>query len=134
MASAAVQVPPSHEPSPLTQKTSVPTSSEKPHHVQTKLRFLKELEDGSHLTPNYVTRPESYERPSVELAVTVHDVSGHELDYTLDKNGFQYYYHESREKDFLDDEKIASEYYPETEQLLKDAYVHPEFLQFSDTN
>ncbi|KAB8269553.1 amino acid permease-domain-containing protein [Aspergillus minisclerotigenes] len=63
----------------------------------------------------------TYERPSVELAVTVHDVSGHELDYTLDKNGFQYYYHESREKDFLDDEKIAREYYPETEQLLKDA-------------
>ncbi|KAE8347658.1 hypothetical protein BDV24DRAFT_170725 [Aspergillus arachidicola] len=73
------------------------------------------LEDGTGITKL------TYERPSVELAVTVHDVSGHELDYTLDKNGFQYYYHESREKDFLDDEKIAREYYPETEQLLKDA-------------
>lgn len=134
MASAAVQLPPSHEPSPLTQKTSAPTSSEKPRHVQTKLYFLKELEDGSHLTPNYVTRPETYERPSVELAVTVHDVSGHELDYTLDKNGFQYYYHESREKDFLDDEKIAREYYPETEQLLKDACGLHNFPQFSKTN
>jgi hypothetical protein len=28
--------------------------------------------------------------------------------------------HESKEKDFLDDEKIKTEYYPEVEQLLKD--------------
>jgi hypothetical protein len=28
--------------------------------------------------------------------------------------------HESKEKDFLSDEKIKTEYYPEVEQLLKD--------------
>jgi hypothetical protein len=123
MASAVVQVPTGHEPSLLTQRSTIPTPSEKPHHVQTTLKFLREDEDGSHLMPTYVGRPETYERPTTELAVTVHDVSGHELDYTLDKNGFQYYYHESREKDFVDDEQIKKEYYPETEQLLKDAYV-----------
>ncbi|KAE8353800.1 hypothetical protein BDV28DRAFT_132447 [Aspergillus coremiiformis] len=121
MASAAVQVPTSHEPSPVAQKTSRPPPSEKPHHVQTTLHFLREVEDGSHLHPSYVARPDTYERPTIELPVTVHDVSGHELDYTLDQNGFEYYYHKSQEKDFLDDEKIKREYYPETEQLLKDA-------------
>jgi hypothetical protein len=28
--------------------------------------------------------------------------------------------HESKDKEFLDDEKIKAEYYPEVEQLLKD--------------
>ena len=41
--------------------------------------------------------------------------------YTLDSHGFQIYPHTSKEKDFVDDEKIKAEYYPETEQLLKDA-------------
>jgi hypothetical protein len=31
--------------------------------------------------------------------------------------------HESKEKDFLDDEKIKAEYYPEIKQLLKDRLV-----------
>ncbi|RAK99607.1 uncharacterized protein BO80DRAFT_409804 [Aspergillus ibericus CBS 121593] len=98
-----------------------PSGSSGPHHVQTTLNFIKELPDGSHLAPAYVGVPSSYERPSTELPVTVHDVSGHELDYTLDSHGFQFYYHTSAEKDFLDDEKIKREYYPEIEQLLKDA-------------
>jgi hypothetical protein len=92
--------------------------------VQTTLNFLKENEDGSPPAPAFVGKPETYDRPAVTLPVTIHDVSGHELEYTLDKNGFQFYYHESKEKDFVDDEKIKAEYYPEVEQLLKDAYVH----------
>lgn len=119
MASAAIQAPSSHG-STLTEKLSLPVS-EKPHHVQTTLNFFKENEDGSPPSPNIVSKPESYDRPSIPLPVTVHDVSGHELDYSLDGNGFQLYYHESTEKEFLDDEKIKREYYPETEQLLKDA-------------
>ncbi|KAL4940966.1 hypothetical protein BDV06DRAFT_230017 [Aspergillus oleicola] len=55
------------------------------------------------------------------IPATITDVAGKELDYTLDGNGFQFYYHESKEKEFLDDEQIKRVYYPETEQLLKDA-------------
>lgn len=51
----------------------------------------------------------------------VKDISGEENNYTLDSHGFQIYRHESQEKKFEDDEKIKAEYYPETEQLLKDA-------------
>ena len=60
-------------------------------------------------------------RPHVSQQVTVHDIAGEEDRYTLDSHGFQIYPHESKEKDFLDDEKIKAGYYPETEQLLKDA-------------
>ncbi|CAG8219884.1 unnamed protein product [Penicillium olsonii] len=119
MASAAVQLPGSHG-SALAAQPQVPVP-ENPHHVQTTLNFFKANEDGSPPHPTYVGQPETYERPYTPLSVTVHDISGHELDYALDTHGFQLYYHESQEKDFLDDEKIKREYYPETEQLLKDA-------------
>ena len=123
MASAAVQLPGSPG-SLLSEKPRVPIS-EKPHHVQTTLNFFKENEDGSPPAPAYTSKPETYDRPAAPLAATIHDVSGHELDYKLDSHGFQLYYHESQEKDFLDEEKIKREYYPETEQLLKDAYAIP---------
>jgi hypothetical protein len=126
MASAAVQVSAGHGPG-LAEKPAVPVS-EKPHHVQTILNFFKANEDGSPPAPAYVGKPETYDRPSEPLATTIHDISGHELDYTLDGQGFQLYYHESKEKEFLDDEKIKREYYPETEQLLKDAYVFTFFF------
>lgn len=59
-------------------------------------------------------------RPTVAVQVEVTDISGNEDKYTLDGNGFQIVQHESKEKDFLDEERIKSIYYPETEQLLKD--------------
>lgn len=59
-------------------------------------------------------------RPAVAQSVTIHDISGDEDKYTVDSHGFQYVKHESKEKDFVDNEKIKAEYYPETEQLLKD--------------
>ncbi|KAJ5752213.1 hypothetical protein N7520_009130 [Penicillium odoratum] len=116
----------------LADKPPVPVS-DKPHHVQTTLNYLKENEDGSPPFPTYVNKPETYERESVPLPTTIHDVSGHELDYSLDGQGFQFYYHESKEKTFLDDEKIKREYYPETEQLLKDATGASRVLIFDHT-
>ncbi|KAF9889369.1 hypothetical protein FE257_007479 [Aspergillus nanangensis] len=121
MASAAVQSARAQPPSLLSEGFKASNSSGRPHDVQTTLNFIKEMPDGSHKAPNYVGRADTYERPLDTVPVTIHDVSGRELDYTLDGQGFQFYYHESREKDFLDDEKIQREYYPETEQLLKDA-------------
>jgi hypothetical protein len=76
--------------------------------------------DGSPPAPQYVDRPETYERPIYPLQVTVHDITGDETKYTLDSHGFQLVHHASAEKEFLDDEKIKAEYYKETEGLLKD--------------
>ncbi|GIC87859.1 uncharacterized protein Aud_004250 [Aspergillus udagawae] len=116
MASAAT-LPPSPHGSLLAEKPNV---LEKPHHVQTTLTFNKEREDGSPHPPIWIGKPETVDRPLISIPATIHDVSGHERDYTLDSHGFQFHYHESRLKDFLDDEEIRAEYYPEIEQLLKD--------------
>lgn len=104
-----------------TQLSSIsqPTSL-KPHDVITVLNYHKENEDGSPPHPTYVDRPETYDRPFESHSATVRDVNGHQDDYSLDGNGFQFHRHTVNEKDFLDDEQIKQGYYRETEQLLKD--------------
>lgn len=76
--------------------------------------------DDALLTPT-PSKPETFQLPLVAQDVVVRDISGDESNYTLDSHGFQIYRHESAEKDFDDDEKIKTDYYRETEQLLKDA-------------
>lgn len=66
-----------------------------------------------------ISKPNTYERPHVPQTVVIHDIAGDEDKYTLDSHGFQYTKHQSKEKDFLDNEKIKAEYYKETEELLK---------------
>lgn len=122
MATAAVQKPlstPSFTPQTLNKPTT--SVSNKPQDVDTILHYFKPNADGSPPHPTYVDKPETYHREPESHNVTVRDVRGSEDNFTLDKNGFQFYKHVSTEKDFLDDEKIKAEYYPETEQLLKDA-------------
>ena len=124
MASAAVQTPSGHSTSfePLTTSSQGPSStSYKPHDVQTTLNYYKDPGDGSPPVPSYIGKPETYERPSETVDVVVNDIRGKEQEYSLDKNGFQIYNHGSVEKDFVDDEHLKEVYYPEIEQLLKDA-------------
>lgn len=92
----------------------------KPHDVYTSLAYHKPNEDGSPPHPTYVDKPETYERPVEWHDAVIHDVTGRESEFTLDGNGFQYYRHDSREKDFVDDDHIKAVYYPEVDQLLKD--------------
>ncbi|KAK5655623.1 hypothetical protein OQA88_5554 [Cercophora sp. LCS_1] len=89
------------------------------HNVRTIMNYY--LDQGHPPAPTYIDRPETFERPAQPLEVTVTDITGDEDKYTLDSHGFQIYKHTSTEKDFVDDAKIKAEYYPETEQLLKDA-------------
>jgi hypothetical protein len=122
MATAAVQLPnsiPTY--SRETTQTSASALAQNPQDVETILNYYKPNDDGSPPHPTYVDRPETYDRPVEPHKVVVRDVSGSEKDYTLDRNGFQFYKHTSIEKKFLDDEEIRSQYYPETERLLKDA-------------
>jgi hypothetical protein len=121
MATAAVQLPQSTPTySHQILNTNATPSKPKPQDVETTLNYHKPNEDGSPPFPTYVDRPETYERPVNTQNVTIHDVSGSEQDYTLDKNGFQFHKHTSVEKEFVDDEQIKAQYYAETEQLLKD--------------
>ena len=118
MASAATQNLSGHS-TTFEPLSTVPAGITK-HHVQTRLHYYQEAEDGSPPAPTYVDKPETYERPVHPFDVTVHDVRGEAGNYTLDGNGFQVHSHTSAEKEFLDDETIKAVYYPETEQLLKD--------------
>lgn len=125
MASAAVQQASSH--STTFEPLQVNGTRSRGRDVQTTLNYYKPNEDGSPPEPAYVGKPQSYERPTYPLNVTVHDISPEVEKYKLDKQGFEIYSHESTEKEFIDDDKIKAEYYPETEQLLKDAYVPRSF-------
>jgi hypothetical protein len=118
MATADVLSP---SPAPLsTFHSSTTSKNNNPQDVNTVLNYFKPNEDGSPPHPTYIDRPETYERPFEAHPATVRDVRGREQDYTLDKQGFQVHRNSANEKDFLDDEKIKSGYYAETEQLLKD--------------
>ncbi|KAI1098326.1 amino acid permease-domain-containing protein [Jackrogersella minutella] len=91
------------------------------------------LDDGTAITPTYTDKPETYERPVASHPVHITDVRGHESEYTLDGNGFQYVSHVAQEKDFEDDEHIKAVYYPETEQLLKDVTGASKIFIFDHT-
>lgn len=133
MAAAAVQIPPTAGNfTPVNNTIQAPRLQEqnqtlhptaRKHDVDTILNFHLDNEDGSPPAPVYFDRPETYVRPLDSHKVTIRDVRGEEDKYTLDVSGFQFRKHTSVEKEFVDDEKIKKQYYAETEQLLKDAYV-----------
>lgn len=60
-------------------------------------------------------------------------MAGHEDEYTLDKNGFQFVHHTSQEKNFDDEGRIAGVYYAEVERLLKEVsvYMRGHFCDYS---
>ena len=53
----------------------------------------------------------------------VHNIRGHEQDFTTDKSGFAVYNSPANEKLFVDDAVVRDNYYPEVEALLRK--THP---------
>ncbi|KAF4628249.1 hypothetical protein G7Y89_g9906 [Cudoniella acicularis] len=119
MATAAVQHAPGNAVDQVVEPLAQGTKPAK-HNVATELNYYQDPGDGTLPAPFYVGQPNTSQRPHTAQNVIIHDISGDEDKYTLDSHGFQFVKHESKEKDFLDDEKIKAEYYPEVEQLLKD--------------
>jgi len=109
------------------------TQAYRPRDVLTTFNYYKDPEDGSSPEPNYVNKPQSYERVPVSQQAVVHDIRGSEDQYTLDTTGFQIVNHESTEKEFRDDEQIKTVYYPETEELLKKATGASKIFIFDHT-
>lgn len=121
---------PSGVPPHQLSSTLAATSAQSPptrelHDVVADFHYYVDPVGGGPPAPTYIGKPESYDRSTDDRSVTVHDIRGTEVQYTLDKAGFQIYHHQSVEKDFLDDDQIKQVYYPEIEQLLKDAFVTP---------
>ncbi|RYP43596.1 hypothetical protein DL770_011591 [Monosporascus sp. CRB-9-2] len=92
---------------------------DRPRDVLTTINYFIGPSDGSKAQSYIVGQAQTYYRPAQPQPVVVHDIRGKEVDYTLDTHGFQLFRHESKEKEFLNLEKIKKEYYHETEQLLK---------------
>jgi hypothetical protein len=55
----------------------------------------------------------------VTKVVPINDIRGHENEYSLDNNGFQIVKFSPTETEFVDEEKIKTQYYGEIEDLLK---------------
>lgn len=91
--------------------------------VSAKLNYYQPPKDGA--VPFNVIDPASSGLPprnygNIEVETLIHDIRGHEADYTLDKDAFVVVQDvaESKEKDFVDDKSIEANYYPEVEALL----------------
>ncbi|KAH9851521.1 hypothetical protein C2E23DRAFT_732628 [Lenzites betulinus] len=92
-----------------------------PHDVPTTLNYYAPI--GEEAPYQYVQEPPEG-RPSNNIGtdpqpVLVHDARGHEADFSLDQNGFQYVKWPSVESAFDDDERIKEKYYPEVEEILR---------------
>jgi len=89
------------------------------------LNYFRPPEDGSKPF-NFVEAPPEGQPPrnfgDFDIQVPIKDIRGHESEYTLDKDAFQVVsgLPESAEQEFVDDESIKKNYYPEVEKLLLD--------------
>jgi hypothetical protein len=52
-------------------------------------------------------------------SVTVHNARHHDGEFALDREGFRFVRHDTRVKDFFDENEIRTVYYPEMEELIK---------------
>ena len=92
----------------------------RPHDVYGDFNYYLDPGDGSLPEPQNVFKPSSFlDKPKDTRRMLVRDVRGKENQFNLDKNGFQFYRHVSKEKDFVDDKCIEEKYYPEVEQMVK---------------
>jgi len=92
--------------------------------VTAKLNYFVPPKDGSKPYQAVVEGPNKEQRLErnytlEQREVELENVRGRETEYTLDKNGFQFYKHASEHTSFTDDDKIREEYYPESVELIK---------------
>lgn len=91
--------------------------------VTAKINYFNPPADGSQPFNHVDTPPEGLPQRNFSDATVetpIHDIRGHESEYTLDKDAFAVIQNvpESAEKDFIDDKSIEEKYYPEVEELL----------------
>jgi len=89
------------------------------------LNYFSPPEDGS--TPFNFVEPQPAGQPQrnfgdFDIQVPIQDIRGHESEYTLDADAFKVVSNlpPSAEKDFVNDDSIKKNYYPEVEKLILD--------------
>jgi hypothetical protein len=100
-------------------KDSIFVNETSPHIVSTTLPYWLDLAHGGS-KEFYAATAGAYRRKHNVQPALVTDVRGHEKEFSLDKQGFAYVQHESKEKEFADEEGIKERLYAEVSELLKD--------------
>jgi len=102
----------------MTVATAVPRGD-----VKASLNFYNPPADNSQPYNNIDPKPDMIPRnySDVTKETTLHDIRGHESEYTLDRDAFQVLQDvppSDEPSDFKDEASIAKHYYPEVEKLL----------------
>lgn len=91
--------------------------------VTTQILYFTTTNDGSRAYLNINADPKTGERArnfeQKTQATQVQNVRGHESEYTLDANGFQWGTEASKHTSFSNSEEIEREYYPESIEIIK---------------
>ena len=93
--------------------------------VTTSVKYGVQPEDGSRAWQNINANPETGLRDKnwthQSHEIKVENIRGKEDTVSLDTAGFQFYVRPGRYKgEFTDEEEIRKEYYPESEELIKE--------------
>ncbi|KAI1335813.1 hypothetical protein F5Y15DRAFT_419494 [Xylariaceae sp. FL0016] len=119
-ATIAVKTPPSLlAPSSLTHSDD----KSKRRDVATSINYYRDPGDGSPPLPIRISdKTVKNERPTIAQETRIHDITGEEDQYTLDVHGFQLARRATalQPSSFHDAARVERDYYPETEQLLRD--------------
>jgi hypothetical protein len=100
-------------------KDSILADGTDPHVVPTTIQYWLDPEKGGYKV-FYPGTAGGYRRKHDPRPTQITDVSGHEEEFSLEKQGFTYIHHESKEKEFADDEATKERLYPEVIEMLKE--------------
>lgn len=67
----------------------------------------------------YLGTAEYYLRKFDEVPTRINDARGFESHFSIDRNGFEFFKHESKISDWKDEEEVRITAYPEAIKLLK---------------
>ncbi|EPQ50914.1 hypothetical protein GLOTRDRAFT_133652 [Gloeophyllum trabeum ATCC 11539] len=105
--------------------------------VTAKLYYFVPPADGSrpwqNINANPVTGAREQNFGTSEHEMAIENVRGREHEFTLDKNGFQFYKRPSKHTGFTDNAKIREEYYPESIELIKELTGASQVVLFDHT-
>jgi len=102
----------------------MPSLVQTPHIVSADINFLSPtLREKPYYSRKLTDQPETSNIITESVRTGIIDIRSlspaEQEGFTIDTSGFQIVKHESVEKEFIDEEKIKSVYYPESEKLLK---------------
>ncbi|KAJ3743709.1 hypothetical protein DFH05DRAFT_1242656 [Lentinula detonsa] len=114
----------------------MPATLIQPSTVPGKLLYFTPPKDGSRPITRInedVKYGSRYNWIQEEHTVPIENIRGREGSYNLDSAGFQYYQHKSKHTSFSNDEEIEKEYYPESEELIKELTGASKVVLFDHT-